>query len=441
MKKKNEQTPESEISVNANVYDRRHFIKSLAVAGAAISVLPAAGFAANNSSKPTFRVGAVGVGGRGRGAMNNIRAAAEVAGVDVKFVAVADPQESAVEQAGNQFDVPSEYRFVGFDAYRKVMDAGVDVVILAAPPAFRPVHFEAAVEAGCHSFIEKPVAVDPQGARRMYAAGEEARRKGLSVVAGTQRRHTNGYLAQRDAVRDGAIGDIVGGKVMWCQNRLWVRNRHEGESNKMYLARNWVNFLEVGGDHIVEQHLHNIDIANWFIGRTPRMALGFGGRARRQSGNLYDFFSVDFDYGDNCSIHSMCRQMNNTYTRTGEWLTGTEGALVGGSRVSRFDGRSVNLPEYDLHPNGLVQEHVHLLQSIVNEEGRNETRDVTDSTVTAMMGCLSAYSGSIVRFIDLTEREDSEWYDWKVNPAAEDFEKDEDVYMPEEEVAPVPGSA
>lgn len=425
--------------MDSKLQSRRHFIKNLTAAGAAISVLPATGFAATGASRRTLRVGAIGVGGRGRGAMGNLRDAAEVVGVNVEFVAVADAQEAAANEAGGQFGVPEEHRFGGFDSYRKLLELPLDVVIMATPPNFRPLHFEAAVEAGVHCFIEKPVAVDPVGARRMYAAGEEAQRKGLSVVAGTQRRHANRYLSQHAAIRDGAIGDIVGGKVLWCQNQLWVRPRREGESNASYLARNWVNFLEMSGDHIVEQHMHNIDIANWFIGRTPRLALGFGGRAHRRTGNQYDYFSVDFDYGEDANIHSMCRQINGTYTRVGETLTGTEGALIGGGRMHRFDGADIDLPSFDLHSNEMVQEHVALLESILSEEGLNETRAVTDSTLAAIMGRISAYSGSIVRWVDLTENTDSEWYDLKLTPTAEDFENEDDVELPEEGTAPVPG--
>lgn len=427
--------------MDTNPLSRRHFLKNIAVAGAAMSVLPTSSFAVPEGARRTFRVGVVGVGGRGRGAMRNILEAAQTVGVDIRFEGVADVFESAVNRAGNEFDVPEQHRFTGFGSYRKLLELPLDIVILASPPNFRPLHFEATVAAGCHSFIEKPVAVDAPGARRMYAAGREAGRKGLTVVAGTQRRHSGNYIAQYRAIQDGAIGDIVGGKVMWLMGRLWVRPREEGESNAHYLARNWVNFLEMSGDHNVEQHMHNIDIANWFIGRTPRMALGFGGRLHRQTGNCYDFFSVDYDYGDGCAIHSMCRQMNGTHTRVAEALTGTEGMVTGGSRISRFDGMPVTLPEVDVHDNGLVQEHIALLRAILNEEGLNETRSVTDSTVAAMMGRISAYTGQVVRWVDLVERTDSPLYDEAVSPAAEDFERGDDVVMPEEETAPVPGTA
>lgn len=427
--------------MGTNELSRRRFLKNITAAGAAMSVLPAAGFGITGSANRTIRVGAIGVGGRGRGAMGNIREAAAVLGITVEFVGVADVPQSTVEQVGEQFGVPSAHRFSGFDGYRKLLEVPMDVVIMAAPPNFRPVHFEVAVAAGVHCFIEKPVAVDAPGARRMYVAGQEAQRKGLSVVAGTQRRHAAGYLSQQKAIADGAIGKIVGGKVLWCQNQLWIRPRNAGESNAEYLARNWVNFLEMSGDHIVEQHMHNIDIANWFIGRTPRLALGFGGRARRRTGNLYDFFSVDYDYGDDCNIHSMSRQMNGTYTRVGEWLTGTEGRVIGGGRLTRFDGADVAMPTFETHNNSMVQEHVDLLRSILNDEGLNETEAVTDSTVAAMMGRISAYSGKIVRWVDLTERADSEWYNVAVSPTAEDFESGDDVAMPAEETAPVPGEA
>jgi myo-inositol 2-dehydrogenase / D-chiro-inositol 1-dehydrogenase len=427
--------------MNTNELSRRRFLKNITAAGAAMSVLPATSFGITGSGTRKIRVGAIGVGGRGRGAMDDIRNAAAVVGVELEFVGVADVPQSTVERVGEQFGVPAAHRFSGFDGYRKLLEVPMDVVIMATPPNFRPLHFEAAVAAGVHSFIEKPVAVDAPGARRMYLAGKEAERKGLSVVAGTQRRHAGGYLSQQKAIADGAIGKIVGGKVMWCMNQLWIRPRNPGESNAEYLARNWVNFLEMSGDHIVEQHMHNIDIANWFIGRTPRLALGFGGRARRRTGNLYDFFSVDYDYGEDCNIHSMSRQINGTYTRVGEWLTGTEGRVTGGGRLSRFDGVEVNLPTFETHNNALVQEHVDLLRSILNEEGLNETEAVTDATVAAMMGRISAYSGKIVRWVDLTERADSEWYNVAVSPTAEDFESGDDVAMPAEETAPIPGEA
>ena len=189
--------------------------------------------------------------------------------------------------------------FGGYDGYRKVLAlSDVDMVILGTPPAFRPVHFEAAIKAGKHVFMEKPVAVDPPGARKVMEAGDLAKQKGLAVVAGTQRRYQKVYRENAYAVSHGAIGRILGGRIWWCGGALWYTHREANESDADYMVRNWVSFAEMSGDHIVEQHVHNIDVANWFIGRPPKMALGFGGRARRKTGDQFDFFSIDYDYGD-----------------------------------------------------------------------------------------------------------------------------------------------
>ena len=421
---------------------RRDFMKQMGVAVAAAGVLPAGRLAMADTARPKFRVGAIGVGGRGRGAMHNLRAAAGIVGVDVEFVGVADAFQQKANQVGHEFGVPEAHRFGGFDSYRKLLEIPQDIVLMAAPPNFRPLHLEAAVAAGCHCFIEKPVAVDVTGCRRMYAIGEEATRQGFSIVAGTQRRHQASYLAQAAAVRDGAIGRITGGRLMWNQGALWVRDRQGNQSNAEYMANNWANFLEVSGDHIVEQHVHNIDIANWFIGHPPRLAQGFGGRARRRTGNQYDFFSVDLDYGDHCNLHSMCRQINGTYGRIGEWLTGTEGTVDGGGRIARFDGTDIVLPSIPVrHNDPYTQEHVALLESILEQKGLNETQAVTDATLGAVMGRIAAYTGQIVRWTDLTENTNSPWYNQTLTPTAEDFEGADDVELPEENTAPIPGRA
>src|SRR6185503_15072069 len=216
----------------------------------------------------------------------------KMTGVDVEIYAVCDPQEDRAKGQAKRYNIPAERTFFGFDGYHKLLETGVDLVILATPPAFRPVHLEAAIKAGKHVFSEKPVAVDPPGIRRYIAAAEEATKKGLSIVAGTQRRHEKSYVRNAQALKDGAIGKIVGGTIHWCQNQLWFKKRNPGESDAMYLARNWVNWTEMSGDHIVEQHVHNIDVALWFIGRPPVTATGFGSRERRETGNQYDFFSV-----------------------------------------------------------------------------------------------------------------------------------------------------
>ncbi len=419
---------------------RRGFVKGLAVAGLAMQAVPLWAQKKSGAAKPArkLKIGLVGCGGRGRGAIRNLIEAAPIAGAEVEVVAITDVFAEATEKAGEAFGVPAERRFHGFDGYRKVIEQPVDLVVLATPPNFRPVHFEAAVEAGRHCFIEKPVAVDPAGVRRMLAAGEIAKQKGLSVVAGAQRRYQGNYLRNAHALKEGAIGRILGGTVMWNQEQLWYKQRNAGESDAHYLARNWVNFLEMSGDHIVEQHFHNIDVANWFIGRTPLAAVGFGGRVRRVTGNQYDFFSVDFDYGQGCRIHSQCRQIDGCYNRVGEVFTAEKGTVFADGKLERFSKKKVKFREFTTHENGQVQEQVELLRSILAEKPINDTRNVADSTMTAIMGRVSAYTGQLVRWTDLTA-ENGRYYNLKLSPTAEDFERGE-VVAPKEDVVPRAGA-
>lgn len=423
--------------MKAGAISRRGFVKSMAVAGLAVQA--GSLFAQNTgAAKRRLKIGLVGCGGRGSGALANLVEAAPLAGVEVEVYAVADAFKARVDGVVTQYGVAAERGFVGFDAYRKVMAEPVDLVVLATPPNFRPIHFEAAVAAGKHCFIEKPVAVDAPGCRRIIAAGEIAQQKGLAVVAGAQRRHLGAYLSNEHAIREGAIGRITGGTVMWNQDRLWFKERTPGESDADYLARNWVNFLEMSGDHIVEQHFHNLDVANWFIGHTPVAALGFGGRVRRITGNQYDFFSVNYDYGDGCHINSSCRQINGTYTRVGEFFTGTEGVVYAGGKMEKFGGAVVPQKEIITHPDAQVQEQVDFLKCILDERPLNDAKFVAESTLTAIMGRVSAYTGQLVRWTDLT-LETGPYYNVRLSPTAEDFESGS-VVAPPEGAVPQPGT-
>lgn len=422
--------------MNLGSISRRGFVKGIAVAGLAMQTRPL--FAQATPTKRRLKVGLIGCGGRGQGALANLLEAAPIAGVEIEIHALGDVFPDRIAAAVAKFGVPENRCFTGFDAYRKVLEQPIDIACLVTPPNFRPAHFEAAAAAGKHCFIEKPVAVDPAGYRRMLAAGEVAHQKGVSVVAGAQRRHLSSYLRNEHAIRQGAIGRITGGNVTWNQDRLWFKERLPGESDAHYMARNWVNFLETSGDHIVEQHFHNLDVANWFIGRTPVAAVGYGGRARRKTGNLYDYFSVDYDYGQSCHIHSACRQINGCYNRVGEFFTGTEGTVYGGGKMERFDGKSIEAPEYPTHADGQVQEHVDFLASIVSGKPIDDTKYVADSTLTAIMGRVSAYTGQLVRWSDLTTA-GGPFYDLKLTPTAEDFEQG-NVVAPPEGVVPIPGA-
>jgi predicted dehydrogenase len=386
-----------------------------------------------------LKVALIGCGNRGKGAIGNFMEAARQLDVKAKVVAVADYFKKSTSGPAARFNVSQENCYSGAKAYKDVMASDADVVLLVTPPNFRPIHFEAAIKAGKHVFMEKPVAVDPAGARKIMAAGKLATQKGLAVVAGTQRRHERKCLETQYAISKGAIGDIRSGKVYWCEGQLWHKERQPGEDDASYMIRNWVNFTEMSGDHIVEQHVHNIDIANWFIGKHPEIALGFGGRARRRTGNQFDFFSVDFDYGDGLSIHSMCRQVNGCYKRVSEFFTGTLGTTWGTGNGSKGFAKKIDVPKFECVSNPYVQEHIDLIKGIVEGKPLNEANNVAESTLTAIMGRISAYRGIPVRWKELTDETfGSPWYHLKMSPSAEDFENGT-VKAPPENKAPIPG--
>ncbi len=384
-----------------------------------------------------LKVGLIGCGGRGNGALGNFIEAGKILGLEVEVTAVGDAFQDNADATGKNHNLAQERCFSGYDNYHKVIASGCDYVLMATPPAFRPLHFAAAVEAGKHCFIEKPVAVDPVGARAVIATGEKAAAKNLAVVAGTQRRHMAGYLTNKALIDAGAIGQIKGGVVQWNGTVPWTKRQNPGESDTSYITRNWLNFNELSGDHIVEQHIHNLDVAVWFLGRVPVTAIGFGGRARRQTGNMFDFFSVDFDFGNDVHIHSQCRQLEGAYGRVGELFTGTEGVCYGGGKLI---GKDVEIPAIKVDSDdGQVQEHVDMIRSVAAGKPLNDAKTVAESTLVAIMGRISAYTGEIVRWNDLMQNEKSPLYNLACSPAAIDFEKGE-IKLPEE-VAPVPGKA
>jgi len=419
---------------------RRSFIKGATILGVAAQAVPLINARAQGVPKK-FKVGLVGCGGRGTGALGNFLDAAKLVGVEIEVVGVADVFKDKALDCGKKHNVPEAHCFDGFSGYKHVLELPMDIVLLATTPNFRPVHLEAAVAAGKHVFMEKPVAVDPPGARRVMAAGEAAKKKGLTVVAGTQRRHQEGYLKTAKAIREGLIGNIVGGRVSWCMGALWFKTREPGEDDAHYMVRNWPSFTEMSGDHICEQHVHNIDVANWLLGKPPVSAVGFGGRARRQTGDQFDFFSVDFDYGSEVHIHSMCRQVNNCYGGVWEQFVGTKGTCWGGGAMKSFDDAKLNLPDIPMiSDNPYVQEHADLLNSILKNEGLNEAQNVAQSTLSGIMGRIAAYTGQLVRWSDLLEHQDSPFYNLTLAPAADDFEKGA-VTAPPDNAFPIPGVA
>lgn len=416
-------------------------MKGALAAGAAFGSLTILGASARGQGK-VLKAGLVGCGGRGRGAAVNFLEAGKYLNTEVKITALAEIDKAAVEQTRERLkqdgcDIPDAACFVGFDGYKKLIDSGVDVVLLATPPVFRPLHFEACVKAGKHVFMEKPVCVDPVGGQRVIAAGEEATKKGLCIVAGTQRRHDTGYLATKKLLDDGVIGTIWGGAVYWCGASSWVKPRQPGWSDLDYITKNWINFVEMSGDHIIEQHVHNIDVMVWFMGEVPTLAVAVGGRARRKTGNQYDFFSVDYQFAkkNNVHIHSLSRQVNGTWSRETEELIGDKGRILAKS-VFLHPRKRVELPKIEGHDNAYVQEHVDLINAILKGKPLNEAQQVAESTLVGIMGRISAYTGQPVRYTDVA-KPDGQFGKLALSPSAEDFEKGE-IKLPAEEI-PIPG--
>lgn len=417
--------------------NRRSFLGNTTLAGA--SLIASSAFAVNTpaSGAKKLKVALVGCGGRGAGAMADFIAAGKILGLESEITAVGDAFKDQALKVGQKYGVTEERCFDGFDAYQKVIATDCDYVLMATPPSFRPLHFEAAIEAGKHCFIEKPVAVDPVGVRSVIATGEKAKTKGLAVVTGTQRRHQENYLRNKALIDAGAIGQIKGGVVQWNDKVPWTKRRLENESDAHYMARNWLNFTETSGDHIVEQHVHNLDVAVWFIGRLPVSAVGFGGRSRRETGNMFDFFSVDYDFGNGVHVHSQCRQLAGAYARVGEEFIGTEGGCYGGGKLT---GKVVEVPSFKMDSdNGQIQEHVDMIRSVQAGKPLNDAKRIAEVTAMAIMGRLSAYTGEYVRWSDLMINENSPHYHYACSPGPLDFEKGT-VTMPAE-VPPIPGVA
>ena len=361
---------------------------------------------------PVLKAGLIGCGGRGTGAALNFLNA----GPSLEIVALGDLFQDQIDKTRTKLqeqkgvEVADENCFIGFDSFEKVIDAGVDVVILATPPLFRPEHFDAAIKAKKHLFMEKPVCVDPVGARSILATAKKAEALGLSVVAGTQRRHQRDYLKTYEQILNGEIGDIVAGNCYWNSGKLWHRNREEGWTDMEWMIRNWVNWTWLSGDHIVEQHVHNIDVINWYTGKHPVKAVAFGSRLRRITGDQYDNFSVDFVYDNDMHLHSMCRQINDCANGVSEYIRGTKGYSNCVNTIYNPDGSVKWTYEYPLDENGeqkgvkvgpYDQEHIDLVTAIRTNSPINEGENVAISTLSAIMGRISAYTGKEVTWEEM----------------------------------------
>ena len=400
---------------------RRKFVRTLGAAGAAGAFFIGSGkkAAANapTTSSPLqddpdfidqapdgkpLKAGLVGCGGRGTGAALQFMSA----GNDCVITALADVFEDRLNGTRNKLkkekgvEVPDEKCFIGFDAYKKLIASGVDVVLLATPPHFRPEQFRTAINARKHVFMEKPVAVDPPGARSIMASAKKAEAMGLSVVTGTQRRHQREYIETYRRIKAGAIGDIVSANCYWNSGQLWYRDRKENWSDMEYMIRDWVNWCWLSGDHIVEQHVHNIDVINWFTGMHPVSAVAMGARQRRPTGDQFDMFSVDFVYENGIHVHSMCRQISGCVNNVSEHIVGTRGTSnchnvlrdPDGAEIWKFSGPTIT---------PYVQEHIALVTAIRTKKPINEAENTAISTMAAIMGRISAYTGKRVTWDEM----------------------------------------
>ncbi|MFH1745847.1 MAG: Gfo/Idh/MocA family oxidoreductase [Planctomycetota bacterium] len=401
-------TPDAQEQPSHRRFSRRDFLLT-AAAAAGTTVVTGCATTSRTQTSPIIwpagrsaerlRVGLIGCGGRGTGAAKDCVTSSP----NVQIVALGDLFRDRLDgclknlteaELGEKIDVTPDRCFTGFDNYLGVLACDLDMVILATPPGFRPPHLKAAIEAGKHVFMEKPVCVDPIGARSVIATSELAAQKGLAIVCGTQRRHQPSYLETMKRIHDGDIGEIVGAQCYWNQGDLWVKKREPGWSDMEWQCRNWLYFCWLSGDHIVEQHVHNVDVVNWAMHGPPVKAVGMGGRQVRTApeyGDIFDHFSVEYEYENGARVLSMCRQVKGASHRVSERLVGTKGTsnpdgVIEGKRAFKFEpvGEAVN---------PYVQEHADLIASIRLGKPLNEGRRIAESTLTAVMGRMSAYTG------------------------------------------------
>ncbi len=388
---------------------RRNFIKdsSLLIAGGAVvggnlSIARAA----HAYGDDTIRLGLIGCGGRGTGAASQ---AMNTEG-PTKLVAMADAFDDRLQQSlrslsryGDKVDVPKERQFAGFDAYKNVLEADIDLVLIATPPGFRPLHFEAAVNAGKHIFMEKPVAVDAPGVRRVLETAKKSKEKNLLVQVGLQRRHEPRYQDTIKRLQDGMIGDINLTRVYWNGGGVWTRPRKPNQTEMEYQMRNWYYFNWLCGDHIVEQHIHNLDVINWLKNAYPVSANGQGGREVRDSkehGQIFDHHFVEFTYGDGSKMFSQCRHIQKCWNSVSEHAHGSKGtANISNALIRDLDDKQ--LWSYgDGGGGGHQQEHHDLFADIRKGILPNEAEYGAMSTMTSILGRMATYSGQQIDMKD-----------------------------------------
>lgn len=395
--------------MSAPMQTRRDFLQTsttaaLSAAAVAQLSLTAGAYAAGDD---VIKVGLIGCGGRGTGAAGQ---ALSTEG-NVKLVAMGDAFADSLNGSLNNLKrghadriaVDDDHKFVGFDAYKKVVDSDVDLVILATPPGFRPPHFEYAVSKGKHVFMEKPVAVDAPGVRKVLEGVKVAKEKNLKVGVGLQRHHQDGYLETLKRIHEGAIGDVIAMRCYWNNPGVWEpRITHEQAKSEMeYQMRNWYYYLWLCGDHICEQHIHNLDVCNWVKQGHPVMARGMGGRQVRvdkRYGEIYDHFAVEYQYADDSWMFSQCRHQPNVWNSVSEYAHGTKGDsdVSGNSIMTRTDKWKFRRDKSVTRTDPYQVEHDDLFRAIRNNTPYNEGENGANSTLTSILGRMVVYSGKEV---------------------------------------------
>lgn len=391
-----------------NLANRRDFLKTSALVAGGIALQPFSMPKAYAAGADVIKIAVIGCGGRGTGAVFQ----AFETGHNIQLVAMADAFRDRIDKSyqpifdkygAAKVNVPEDRKFVGFEGYKEAIKLA-DVVILAAPPGFRPDHFEESVKQGKQIFMEKPVATDSAGIRKVLAAAEEAKRKKLNVVVGLQRHYQSNYRETIKRIHDGKIGDIIGGQVYWNDGGVWVNARQPGQTEMEYQMRNWYYFNWLCGDHIVEQHVHNLDVANWVKQSYPVKAYGTGGRQVRTGkdhGEIFDHHSVTFTYADDTVIFSECRHFPGAANRVDESFQGTTGKvyLSAGNHgeLTSYKGKSLYSHNRDNNANPYQVEHDELFAAIVKGEYKfADAENAAKSTMTAILGRYATYTGKVV---------------------------------------------
>ncbi|WP_432712730.1 Gfo/Idh/MocA family protein [Pedobacter sp.] len=409
---------------------RREFLKSSALLAGGVLLNQFAFAGGHTSVDDTIKIALIGCGDRGTGAAFQALSTKQ----NIKLVAMADAFQDRMDQSykvlaakfKDKVDVPQERRFVGFDAYQKAI-ALADVVLLVTPPGFRPMHFEEAVKQGKHVFMEKPVAVDAPGIRKVLATAAIAKQKKLNVIVGLQRRYQTNYIEGLKRIQDGAIGDIVGGQVYWNSGGVWVNKRQPNQTEMEYQMRNWYYFNWLCGDHIVEQHVHNIDVANWVKGSYPVSVQGTGSRAWRTGkdyGEIYDNHAVELTYADGAVIYSQCRHYEGTQNRVDETFQGTKGRtyLSANNTAILWDHKGNEIFNHPTkgNANPYQTEHDELFAAIAKREYKfADAERAAKSCFTAIIGRYATYSGQIIQWDEALKAENSlmpEQLSWNTNP-------------------------